>query len=132
MKQGREWGGRGGLVIYSEKAVCVKMTGIGMDAATNASVQVDQSQPYGILITNGEFTAFCDVGHSFCPPHTPDGGLFHPVHVNVLPGNQGAVKFITSSVSPLRNLQLVARGAWVKLRHASSTKCMALFSTDCV
>eukprot|EP01047_Picozoa_sp_COSAG01_P061253 COSAG01_NODE_7624_length_3123_cov_2.814815_2_plen_379_part_00 len=28
--------------------------GIGMDAATNSSVQVDQSQPYGILITNGE------------------------------------------------------------------------------
>eukprot|EP01051_Picozoa_sp_SAG22_P007964 SAG22_NODE_582_length_8879_cov_2.731663_2_plen_241_part_00 len=29
--------------------------GIGMDSAINASVQVDQSQPYGILITNGEF-----------------------------------------------------------------------------
>ena len=94
--------------------------GIGMDAATNASVQVDQSQvrfslhlsrfgveaevtdrwaaqPYGILITNGEFTAFCDVAHGFCPPHTPDGSQFAPVHVRVLPGNQGAVKFITSS-----------------------------------
>jgi hypothetical protein len=71
--------------------------GIGMDAATNASVQVDQSQPYGILITNGEFTAFCDVGHSFCPPQTPNGSQFAPVHVRVLPGNEGAVKFITSS-----------------------------------
>ena len=30
--------------------------------------QVDQSQPYGILITNGEFTAFCDApSHTFCP-----------------------------------------------------------------
>lgn len=71
--------------------------GIGMDAATNASVQVDQSQPYGILITNGEFTAFCDTAHSFCPPNTPNGSQFAPMHVKVLPGNQGAVKFITSS-----------------------------------
>ena len=32
--------------------------GIGMDLAVNASVLVDASQAPGILITNGEFTAF--------------------------------------------------------------------------
>eukprot|EP00485_Elphidium_margaritaceum_P011224 CAMPEP_0202703668 /NCGR_PEP_ID=MMETSP1385-20130828/16485_1 /ASSEMBLY_ACC=CAM_ASM_000861 /TAXON_ID=933848 /ORGANISM="Elphidium margaritaceum" /LENGTH=428 /DNA_ID=CAMNT_0049361559 /DNA_START=19 /DNA_END=1302 /DNA_ORIENTATION=- len=32
--------------------------GIGADYACNASIVVDQSQPAGLLITNGEFTAF--------------------------------------------------------------------------
>lgn len=44
--------------------------GIGADACQNASVQVDASDPWGILINNGEFTSFTggfgpDVG-----PHT--------------------------------------------------------------
>lgn len=67
--------------------------GIGMDLATNASVQVDQSQPYGILITNGEFTAFCDTGNSFCDQSTPRA----PRQVVVGPKNQGAVKFVNSA-----------------------------------
>lgn len=32
----------------------------GADMAANASVQVDAADPFGILITNGEFTAFVD------------------------------------------------------------------------
>lgn len=67
--------------------------GIGMDLATNASVQVDQSQPYGILITNGEFTAFCDTNHAFCPNRTD----IMPVHVRTLSTNKGAVKFVSSA-----------------------------------
>ena len=68
--------------------------GIGADLMTNASVQVDQSQPYGILITNGEFTAFCDDSHSFCAPPGTDR---NPVHVVVGPKNEGAVKFVNSA-----------------------------------
>merc|ERR1712224_129683 len=65
-----------------------------MDAAINASVQVDQSQPYGILITNGEFTAFCDTSHAFCKPSGHD---ISPRHVVVGPANRGAVKFVNSA-----------------------------------
>ena len=36
--------------------------GIGADLSYNASVRVDASQAPGILITNGEFTAFTDEG----------------------------------------------------------------------
>ena len=42
-----------------------------MDLATNSSVQVDASQPMGLLITNGEFTAFRDptgIGKAFVDP----------------------------------------------------------------
>ena len=64
--------------------------GIGQDLATNASVQIDQSQPYGILITNGEFTSFCDDG--FAPPSCKN-----PRQVVVGPNNNGAVKFVNSA-----------------------------------
>jgi hypothetical protein len=65
--------------------------GIGQDLATNASVQVDQSQPFGVLITNGEFTAFCDNG-GFSPPSCAS-----PSQVVVGKLNQGAVKFVNSA-----------------------------------
>jgi hypothetical protein len=62
--------------------------GIGADLMTNASVQVDQSQPFGILITNGEFTAFCDGGgNGFCDPSVNRS----PTHVVVGPKNQGTI-----------------------------------------
>eukprot|EP00658_Telonema_sp_P-2_P038280 TRINITY_DN2749_c0_g1_i1.p1 TRINITY_DN2749_c0_g1~~TRINITY_DN2749_c0_g1_i1.p1 ORF type:complete len:381 (+),score=86.22 TRINITY_DN2749_c0_g1_i1:149-1291(+) len=64
--------------------------GIGMDLATNASVQVEQSQPMGILITNGEFTAFCDTG-AFC------GRDNSPAQVVVADTNVGAIKFVNSA-----------------------------------
>lgn len=64
---------------------------------TNASVLVEQSQPMGILITNGEFTAFCDAPHfTFC-----EGGVAAskktPMHVQVGSNNKGAVKFVNSA-----------------------------------
>ena len=65
--------------------------GIGQDLATNASVLVEQSQPFGILITNGEFTAFCD-GGGFSPP-TCDA----PAQVVVSAQNRGAVQFVNSA-----------------------------------
>lgn len=66
--------------------------GIGMDLATNASVLVEQSQPMGLLITNGEFTAFCDASLTFCP-----GEFTTPRHVVVKKTNVGAVKFVNSA-----------------------------------
>jgi len=66
--------------------------GIGADLMTNASVLVEQSQPMGLLITNGEFTAFCDTDHAFCGRE----GTF-PRHVQVEATNHGAVKFVNSA-----------------------------------
>eukprot|EP00756_Hemistasia_phaeocysticola_P043677 Hpha_TRINITY_DN17254_c0_g1::TRINITY_DN17254_c0_g1_i1::g.17949::m.17949 len=75
--------------------------GIGMDLAVNASVLVEQSQPMGILITNGEFTAFCDLPtYGFCAPNNQAGlrsGDAHPKHVVVKSTNKGAVKFVNSA-----------------------------------
>ena len=60
--------------------------GIGADLSINASVQVDASQAPGILITNGEFTAF----HSKTwLPHSS----IESAQVVVGPLNRGPVKF---------------------------------------
>jgi hypothetical protein len=64
--------------------------GIGADLCTNASVVVDQGQPYGILITNGEFTAFID--KNFCPSCVGD-----PTHVVTNAGNGANVRFVNSA-----------------------------------
>eukprot|EP00055_Hartaetosiga_balthica_P006637 m.21294 g.21294 ORF g.21294 m.21294 type:complete len:478 (-) comp5337_c0_seq1:33-1466(-) len=64
--------------------------GLGADYACNASVQVDASQPAGLLITNGEFTAFHD--NTFAPRSTAI-----PAQVVVGSSNTGPVKFVTSS-----------------------------------
>ncbi|EGD73188.1 hypothetical protein PTSG_12225 [Salpingoeca rosetta] len=64
--------------------------GIGADYACNASVKVDASQPAGLLITNGEFTAFHN--NDFAPNSTAI-----PSQVVVSPSNTGPVKFVTSS-----------------------------------
>ena len=69
--------------------------GIGADLCTNSSVQVDAAQPAGILIANGEFTAFCDSPqHTFCQG---PGANRDPVHVRVAASNSGPVKFTDSS-----------------------------------
>jgi hypothetical protein len=60
------------------------------DLATNASVQVDASQPPGLLITNGEFTAFST--QDWCPACTADS-----TQVVVGASNSGPVKFVDSS-----------------------------------
>jgi hypothetical protein len=64
-----------------------------MDMATNASVFVEASQPMGLLITNGEFTAFAS-------PQWLDPSTLHqyqPMHVKVLPSNTGSVRFSNSA-----------------------------------
>jgi len=64
--------------------------GIGADLALNASVLVDASQPFGLLITNGEFTAFRN--KNFSPKSTAI-----PRQVLVSPSNVGAVKFVNTA-----------------------------------
>jgi len=77
--------------IQSSDGACNgNFLGIGMDLAFNASVQVDGSQPYGILITNGEFTAFTET--SRCPTCTAS-----PTQVVVGPNNTGPVRFVNSA-----------------------------------
>jgi len=66
------------------------LVGIGADLATKASVLVDGAQPPGLLITNGEFTAFTTP--DWCP-HCH----FNSTQVLVAPSNTGAVKFVDSS-----------------------------------
>ena len=55
--------------------------------AANASVQVDAADPFGILITNGEFTAFVD-------PHF------------------GQQVYIYTSTVTYSNMYIVARRYW--------------------
>jgi hypothetical protein len=81
--------------VSSSVLVCVagqngNFLGIGADLATNASVQVDASQPPGLLITNGEFTAFST--QDWCPACTADS-----TQVVVGASNSGPVKFVDSS-----------------------------------
>jgi len=72
--------------IQSAEGACNgNFLGIGADMAANASVQVDAADPWGILITNGEFTAFVD------PNFGPE--LVSPAQVLVSSKNTGAVHF---------------------------------------
>lgn len=64
--------------------------GLGSDLSVNASVQVDASQAPGILITNGEFTAFHDKG--FTPKAVSD-----PAQVVVSASNTGPVQFVNTA-----------------------------------
>jgi len=61
--------------------------GIGADCCSNASIKVDAADPYGILVTNGEFTSF-----SF----GADDGADH-AEVVVTATNAGAVRFSNSA-----------------------------------
>ena len=64
-----------------------------MDMATNASVLVEAAQPMGLLLTTGEFTAFASP--DWLDPSTID--QYQPMHVKVLPGNTGSVRFANSA-----------------------------------
>lgn len=65
--------------------------GIGADLMTKAAVQVDASQPYGILITNGEFTAFVDKNWcTICDS-------FQSTHVITNSTNSGPIKFVNTA-----------------------------------
>jgi len=61
--------------------------GIGADCFTNSSVTVDSSDPYGILITNGEFTSFT---------FGTDNNFDH-TQVIVSSTNAGAIRFVNSA-----------------------------------
>ena len=65
--------------------------GLGADLAVNASVRVDASQQAGLLITNGEFTAFHD--KTWLPIDTS----VESSQVVVTKDNAGPVKFVDSS-----------------------------------
>ena len=57
----------------------------------NASVKVDGAQAAGLLITNGEFTAFGG-GTNWCPSCSDDS-----VHVHVGNGTSGPVRFVNTA-----------------------------------
>jgi hypothetical protein len=61
--------------------------GIGADCCTNSSVQVDSADPWGILISNGEFTSF-SFGADTPQDHT---------QIVVSKSNSGAVRFVSSA-----------------------------------
>lgn len=76
--------------------------GIGADLCVNASVKVDASQPAGLLITNGEFTAF----HN--DQWTPIDQSVESSQVVVTEDNTGPVKFVDSSFwGPTSQIALV-------------------------
>jgi hypothetical protein len=78
-----------------------------MDMATNASVLVEAAQPMGLLITNGEFTAFASP--DWLDPSTID--QLQPMHVKVLPGNTGSVRFANSAFWGLANQTADVQGS---------------------
>lgn len=68
--------------IRSEKGVCNgNFLGIGADSCCTA-LEVDQSAPYGLLITNGQFVAF----------RGPD-----PTMIDVKQANRGSIRFVNCS-----------------------------------
>ena len=62
--------------------------GIGADCCANASVVVESADPWGILVSNGEFTSFSGGFGPDTADHT---------QVVVSPTNTGAVRFVNSA-----------------------------------
>jgi hypothetical protein len=65
------------------------LIGIGADMAVNASVQVDAADSFGLLITNGEFTAFIDPTFGNITADSTE--------VVVSASNTGAVRFVNTA-----------------------------------
>ena len=82
--------------VHTETGECNgNFLGIGADDC-NRAVLVEQSAPYGLLITNGEFTSF----------HGED-----PTMVEVLAGNKGVVRFSNSAFwGPCNQIAKIAGG----------------------
>lgn len=77
--------------IRTEAGACNgNFLGIGADLCTNASVLVEDLQPMGLQITNGEFTAFID--RHWCSVCSDE-----PTQVVVAKTNTGAVRFVNSA-----------------------------------
>eukprot|EP00605_Chrysophyceae_sp_TOSAG23-4_P002014 GSChrysophyteH1.ASY1.ANO1.2229.1 assembled CDS len=66
------------------------LVGIGADLAVNASVLVEDSQQFGLLFTNGEFTSFKD--NTWLPDYSAVSN-----HVVVADSNTGPVRFVNSA-----------------------------------
>lgn len=64
--------------------------GIGADLAVNASIYVEDLQPFGLLITNGEFTSWRN--EDWLPNSTAVSN-----HVVIAGTNTGPVKFVNSA-----------------------------------
>ena len=64
--------------------------GIGADLAVNASIYVEDLQPFGLLVTNGEFTSW------YNDAWLPNGTTVSN-HVVVAGSNTGPVKFVNSA-----------------------------------
>jgi hypothetical protein len=102
------------FIQSSEGACNGNFLGIGADMAANASVLVEAADPWGILITNGEFTAFVDP--NFGPEYTS------PAQIVVASSNTGAVHFSNTAFwGPSDNIARIAGGS------VSFTNC--IFST---
>lgn len=82
----------GNFLVSLRVALALTPQGIGADMATNASVRVDAADPWGIEITNGEFTAF--VSPDWIDPASAP---FDPTEVVVGAANIGAVRFVNSA-----------------------------------
>jgi len=78
------------FIKSSDGACNGNFLGIGMDLAFNASVQVDGGQGMGILITNGEFTAFTETGR--CPTCTAS-----PTQIVMTAQNTGPLRIVNSA-----------------------------------
>jgi len=78
------------FIKSSDGACNGNFLGIGMDLAFNASVQVDGAQGMGILITNGEFTAFTETGR--CPTCTAS-----PTQIVMTAQNTGPLRIVNSA-----------------------------------
>jgi len=63
--------------------------GIGVDMAVNASIVVEAADPWGILITNGEFTSFLDPNFG-----TSDAD---PTQIVVTGSNSGSLRIVNSA-----------------------------------
>lgn len=57
-------------------------------SSAQASIQVDQVQPMGLVVTNAEFTAFCT------PTFGLNCSLYNPIEVVVSATNVGVVRFV--------------------------------------
>jgi len=86
------------------------IAGIGADCCQNASVLVDAADPWGILISNGEFT-------SFNGGFGPDVGAHTQIVVS--PSNKGAVRITNSAFwGPANQIAAIAGSGSVGFDHS--------------
>jgi len=77
--------------------------GIGADMAANASILVEAADPWGILITNGEFTSFVDSNFGVQKADS--------TQVIVTGSNSGSVRFVNSAFWGPSNQIAIVQGS---------------------